>query len=88
LIIDDRKLKGIVTDGDLRRFLYQKKPIHETCARDVMTNQPKTISSKKLAIEAKQIMQEFQITQLVVTDESGDVAGLLHIHDLTRAGIL
>ena len=84
-ILDDKgHLIGIITDGDLRRHmqsdLLQKK------AKDVMNDKPQTIDSSRLAAEALKILNEKSRTQLFVVDQ-GKPVGILHIHDLLRAGI-
>jgi arabinose-5-phosphate isomerase len=56
-------------------------------ASDIMTKQPKSIESSELAVAALQLMEEFKITQLIVT-ENGRYAGLVHMHDLLREGLL
>ena len=77
-------LEGIITDGDLRRFIskdmFSKKPI------DVMTRNPKSTSKDILASEAVRLMNEKQITQLFVLDNQKPV-GVLHLHDYLRAGV-
>jgi arabinose-5-phosphate isomerase len=87
VVIDGFELKGIVTDGDLRRFLQNKQPVHGTVVKDVMTPNPKTIQEDRLAFEAYMTMSDHKITQLVVVSAMGRVSGLLHIHDLFRARI-
>ena len=77
-------LEGIITDGDLRRFIskdmFSKKPV------DVMTRNPKSTSKDILASEAVRLMNEKQITQLFVLDNQKPV-GVLHLHDYLRAGV-
>ena len=79
------RLQGIVTDGDLRRHMSDDLMAKRT--KDVMTANPKTIRSAALASEAVQVMNEMQITNLFVVDD-GRVAGVLHIHDCMRAGVV
>ncbi len=78
-------LTGIITDGDLRR--HADGALLEHTAQEVMTPAPKTISADKFALEALQLMNEKSITSLFVVDGSGVPVGILHIHDLLRAGI-
>ncbi|MAF49903.1 MAG: KpsF/GutQ family sugar-phosphate isomerase [Rhodospirillales bacterium] len=81
----DDRLLGIVTDGDLRR--HMSDDLMARRAGEVMTKNPKTIRSSALASEAVQVMNEMQITSLFVVDD-GRVAGVLHIHDCLRAGVV
>jgi arabinose-5-phosphate isomerase len=83
---DDHKLCGIFTDGDLRRSLDQIIDIHKTPIHTVMTKKCVTISKDTLAAEALQIMEQYKITALVVTEDERPI-GVVHMHDLLRAGI-
>jgi len=86
-----RHLLGIITDGDLRRFMNAADPkqaILSFSAQGVMTKNPKTIARGLLAAEAIQIMEAHSITSLVVVDENGCVEGVVHLHDLLRKGTL
>ncbi len=82
----DGNLCGIFTDGDLRRTLDQTVDIHATPITTVMTKSCVTINRNCLAAEALQIMEQHKITALVVTDNNQPV-GVVHMHDLLRAGI-
>jgi arabinose-5-phosphate isomerase len=85
-IVDkDKKLQGIITDGDLRRHMGGE--LLEKKAADVMTTNPMTIGPRALAAEALNILNEKKRTQLFVVDEANHVVGILHIHDLLRAGV-
>ncbi|WP_293439946.1 KpsF/GutQ family sugar-phosphate isomerase [Planktotalea sp.] len=79
-----RQLQGIITDGDLRRHM---DGLLDLSAEDVQTNGPTTVQAGALAEEALGIMNARKITCLFVTDQSGSVEGLLHIHDCLRAGL-
>lgn len=79
-----RQLQGIITDGDLRRHM---DGLLDLSAGDVQTNGPTTVQAGALAEEALGIMNARKITCLFVTDQSGSVEGLLHIHDCLRAGL-
>ena len=83
----DGTLEGIVTDGDLRRLLQTSTDISRTTVGMVMTRNPKTIQPGTLAVVALQEMESYKITQIVVVDGDGKPAGVLHIHDLVKAGI-
>ena len=88
IVVDDnKKLLGIITDGDLRRAYEFGPKLFEKTAVDIMTINPKTITKEKLAYEALQVMEQFNITTLAVVNEQSMVIGLLHIHDLIKAGI-
>ncbi|MCZ2395466.1 MAG: KpsF/GutQ family sugar-phosphate isomerase [Chitinophagales bacterium] len=78
---------GIITDGDLRRML--EKDMYDThiAAKDIMSSNPKTINPSELAVNALQLMRGYNITQLVVADETG-YKGIIHLHDLVREGII
>lgn len=81
------EIEGIITDGDLRRML-EKEIYHPNIkAKEIMTTQPKSISKNKLAVNALEIMRANNITQLVVTDDE-KYAGIIHLHDLVREGII
>ena len=86
-VVDDQKrLLGIVTDGDLRRMLQKETNLAQLTAADIMTRSPKTINRDEFAVLALQIMQQNNITQLVVKDGE-KVAGFVHLHDLLKEGI-
>lgn len=78
---------GIITDGDLRRMLEKHDNIANLTAADIMTANPKTINSAELATEALEMMRRHDITQLVVTRDE-KYAGMLHVNDLVREGII
>jgi len=87
-VVDDQKnLLGIITDGDLRRMLEKENDITRVKASDIMTKTPKRIGKNDFAVKALHIMQENDITQLVVT-EGEKVAGFVHLHDLLKEGII
>ncbi len=80
-------LRGIITDGDLRRLIEKKKDISATVAGDLMGTNPRCIKMDHLAEKAVQIMEEHSITSLVVSDDGKRIDGLLHLQDLLKAGI-
>jgi len=84
---DGVRLEGVFTDGDLRRALDQGVDVHRVPIAEVMTRHSKTATSRMLAAEALQIMEAFKITSLVVVDD-GRIVGILHMHDLLRAGVV
>lgn len=81
------KLVGIVTDGDIRRMLNKYDNISGLTATDIMTSNPKTISTGVLAIEALELMQDKGISQLLVVDGKKYV-GVVHLHNLIKEGII
>lgn len=83
----EENLLGIITDGDLRRMLQKENEITSLKAKDIMTRSPKIISADEYAVKALQLMQESNITQLVVTNEK-KIAGFVHLHDLLKEGIV
>ena len=88
VIATDGQLKGIITDGDLRRMLQSKKEIHRLKAADIMSPNPKTIAPDELAVKAFSIMEENKITQLVVCSHTGEYCGIIHLHDILREGVV
>ncbi len=84
----DGFIQGVFTDGDLRRALDTGLDIHNTLMRDVMTPHGKTVSPDILAAEAVHLMETHKITSLLATDEDDRLVGVLHIHDLLRAGVM
>jgi arabinose-5-phosphate isomerase len=81
------RLAGIITDGDLRRILEKTTDLTGYTARAVMTRNPKTIAPDQLAVVALRVMEAHNITQLVVVDGSHAPIGVVHLHDLVKAGI-
>lgn len=81
-------LIGVFTDGDIRRTLTRNLNIHTTSMQQVMSRNSKTINKGMLAAEALTIMQNHTITSLVVTDELNKPTGVVHMHDLLRAGVV
>jgi arabinose-5-phosphate isomerase len=86
-VLDGEELRGIITDGDLRRMLEKYDDIKGIKAIDVMTADPKTINSDMLVVDALELMRANNITQLPVK-ESGKYVGVIHLHDILKEGIL
>ncbi len=82
----DRKLVGILTDGDLRRLFKRKSSLEQTLTEQVMTLDPKSISPKVRASEALEMMEQYLITVLPIVDSHKRVLGILHLHDLLGKG--
>lgn len=82
------QLLGIYTDGDLRRTLQHPAPdLFSTAIEQVMTRQGKTVGRQLLAVEALNIMEQKNITALPVVTASGRVEGIVHLHDMLKAGV-
>ena len=85
-VIDNSKIIGIITDGDLRRMLKNNTDISKLTANDIMSKNPKTINVNAMAIAALEAMENNNITQILVEDEQKYV-GVVHLHDLLKEGI-
>lgn len=87
-VVDEKNiLQGIITDGDLRRMLQKDSNLSQITAKDIMTRTPKKIEKDEFAVAALQLMQENNITQLVVMNGL-EIAGFIHLHDLLKEGIV
>jgi arabinose-5-phosphate isomerase len=86
-VVQDTKMIGIITDGDIRRMLNKTESIAGLTAQDIMTKNPKSIKSTDLVSDALNILEDFSITQLVVVD-NGDYQGVIHLHDILKEGIV
>jgi len=81
------KLKGIITDGDIRRTLQNYDNVSDIKAKDIMNKTPKTINENMLGETALELMEKYAITQLVITDKKKIPSGVVHLHDLVKAGL-
>ncbi|MCK9329828.1 MAG: KpsF/GutQ family sugar-phosphate isomerase [Candidatus Cloacimonetes bacterium] len=88
VIDDDGKLVGIVTDGDLRRFLSLGLTDLNINVKDAMTVSPKRMTAETLAVEALNLMEECKITMLPIIDQEDKPIGILHMHDLIKSGVV
>ncbi|MGM0932621.1 MAG: KpsF/GutQ family sugar-phosphate isomerase [Bacteroidota bacterium] len=86
-VLENDKIIGIITDGDIRRMLKKSTDFKDLTARDIMSVNPKTINQDTLAVEALDMLEENKISQLLAV-ENGNYAGVVHIHNLIREGIL
>jgi arabinose-5-phosphate isomerase len=86
-VLDHGQLKGIITDGDLRRMLEKTTDFEKITAGDIMTISPKTVDPNTLVVTALSIMRKNNITQLLVTDKDRYL-GVLHLHDILKEGII
>jgi len=82
------QLTGIFTDGDVRRAFDNNADVHLTTIQQIMTKNPKVIRPSILAAEALHIMEAHKITALIVTNEENNPIGVIHLHDLLRAGVM
>jgi arabinose-5-phosphate isomerase len=87
VVDDDGRLAGIITDGDVRRMLGKWQQFDTLTAGDIMTKNPKAIEADEMAIKAFNLMDENQVSQLVVT-KNGNYEGMVHVHDILREGIV
>lgn len=89
LVVGDQdQLLGIITDGDLRRLIEKQKDISQACAKDMMGGKPKTITRDTLATKAVRIMQDHAITSLAVISDDQKTEGIIHLHDILKAGVV
>lgn len=86
-VIENNKIVGVVTDGDIRRMLNKYDNINGLTAKDIMTSNPKTIEVDKLAIVALELMQDNGISQLLAV-QNEKYKGVVHLHNLINEGIL
>jgi len=90
IVIDKNgQISGILTDGDVRRGLEKwAGRLFELTAGEVMTKNPKTITSEELAAKALSILEKNSITALIVPDEKDRPVGIIHLHDILKQGII
>jgi arabinose-5-phosphate isomerase len=88
VVLHQNTIVGIITDGDIRRMLQKNLNLTGFIAQDIMTKNPKTVSLGTLAVDALDLMQTNNISQLVVVNDNGDFAGIIHIHDLIKEGLI
>lgn len=86
-VVEDDKIIGIITDGDLRRMLHKTDNFSAYTAKDIMSANPKRIDNGAMAVEAMEMMETHGISQLLV-EENGTYAGVVHLHDLIKEGII
>jgi len=88
-IVDEAgRVKGVFTDGDLRRALEKTTDFNAAAVADVMTVDPRTIHPEALAVEAVQLMERHKVNQLLVVGAGHELVGALNMHDLFRAKVL
>ena len=86
-VIKDTEIVGIITDGDLRRMMSTNDSFKGLTAKDIMSKNPKTIDNNAMAVAAMELMEINGITQ-IIAQENGVYSGIVHIHDLTKEGII
>lgn len=86
-VVENDKIVGIITDGDIRRMLSKSTEINLLSANDIMSKNPKTISINAMAIDALETLENNDITQILVTNDNNDYLGVVHLHDLIKEGI-
>ena len=86
-VIENKKVIGIITDGDIRRMLNNNDTFVHLTAKDIMTKNPKTIQLSSMVSDALNVLEDFSITQLIVTDQD-EYKGVLHLHDILKEGIV
>ena len=86
-VIDGSAIVGIITDGDLRRMMSANDSFKGLTAKDIMSKNPKTIDNSAMAVAAMELMETNGITQ-ILAQENGVYSGVVHIHDLTKEGII
>lgn len=86
-VVENDKIVGIITDGDIRRMLNSRDTFGDLSAKDIMTKNPKMVKSTDMVVDAFNIMENNAITQLVVANE-GQYIGIIHIHDILKEGII
>ena len=86
-IAKQNRLCGVFTDGDLRRAIDQNVDFKTTAIADIMHRHPHTISPNHLAAQALYVMEEHKITSLVVVENDNQICGIVHMHDILRAGV-
>jgi arabinose-5-phosphate isomerase len=84
----DGNLTGVFTDGDLRRHVDLNTDLTTATMVEVMSRDPKTIRAETLAVEAVNLMEQNNITAAIVLDEDQKLAGIIHLHDLLKAGVV
>ena len=87
VVTDGNHVMGIITDGDIRRMLENHPSLTGITANDIMNKNPKTVDKDILAATAFEMIRQFNITQLLVTDADGYV-GIVHLHDLLQEGLI
>lgn len=86
-VVENEKVIGVITDGDIRRMLNDNDTFTHLTAKDIMTKNPKMIQSSTMVVQALNILEDFSITQLIVVDND-QYKGIIHLHDILKEGIV
>jgi arabinose-5-phosphate isomerase len=86
-VVENEKVIGVITDGDIRRMLNNNDTFSHLTAQNIMTKNPKMIQSSAMVVEAFNILEDFSITQLIVSDND-QYKGIIHLHDILKEGIV
>lgn len=86
-VVENNKVIGIITDGDIRRMLNDRDSFAHLTAKDIMTQNPKVIQANTMVADALNVLEKFSITQLIVL-ENEEYKGILHLHDILKEGII
>jgi arabinose-5-phosphate isomerase len=87
-VVENNRLMGIVTDGDIRRMLEKNDILTGLTARDIMNSNPKVVNENEMAVAAMDILESYSISQLLAVDDNGSYTGVVHLHDLIKEGII
>lgn len=87
-VIENEEIVGIITDGDIRRMLTKNEDFSQLKAKDIMGASPKTIDNYAMAVDAMDILEDNGISQLIAKDNKGKYAGIVHLHNLIKEGII
>lgn len=85
-VLENNKVVGIITDGDLRRMIEKHSDYKRLVAKDIMSMKPQTIDEESMMVNALSMMRENNITQLLVTNDN-KYAGVVHLHDILKEGV-
>ncbi len=88
VLLETGEIRGIITDGDLRRMLEKSDSLESIRAEDILTANPKTILEGELAVTALEELRNNDISQLIIINKNGNYLGMLHLHDLIKEGIV
>lgn len=85
-VLENNRIIGIITDGDIRRMLVKTTKISDFTAKNIMGTKPKTILENAMAVDALHKMENNNITQILVVDDKNNYVGVVHLHDLIKEG--
>lgn len=88
VVMDGERVLGVITDGDLRRFIQLGKMHQNARAKEIMTTQPKFIMENSLVVDAREIVEKNSVQQLLVQNQEGQLTGVIHVYDLLKKKVL